>query len=167
MIPVSEREIMRQNNPSWLLGSWKCHRKQILICGYSDISIDKWFGDCLKCHYKRGVTVSGEVCTIKMISSQYINSYFSAVHAGMRERVAVLYLRTHSWWRVPFGRELGGTGRQVSLEIHAGTDGAPGKSPPPKLFSTSWLSTNKHVALFLNFFKSKCIMHIISIHRNV
>ena len=45
----------------------------------------------------------------------------------MREAVVVLRVRTHSSWLVPPGWELSGTGRQVPLEIHAGTDGALGK----------------------------------------
>ena len=51
----------------------------------------------------------------------------SALHAGMREAVVVLRVRTHSSWLVSPGWELSGTGRQVPLEIHAGTDGALGK----------------------------------------
>ena len=52
----------------------------------------------------------------------------SALHAGMREAVVVLRVRTHSSWLVPPGWELSGTGRQVPLEIHAGIDGALGKA---------------------------------------
>ena len=46
----------------------------------------------------------------------------------MREAVVVLRVRTHSSWLVSPGWELSGTGRQVPLEIHAGTDGALGNA---------------------------------------
>ena len=98
-------------------------------------SMNEW---CIEHHGKSGLTeaVKNSKVTAATITTLYClgiymdtTVFFSALHAGMREAVVVFHLRTHSSWRVPPGWELSGTGRQVPLEIHAGTDGALGKAP--------------------------------------